>query len=71
MTNVVVGRCLLQKILDDHGLSQLELSLKTGISASQLNDYTKNRKTMTLKTAKRIANALNCYIDDLYEFHLE
>lgn len=71
MTKILVGRCLLQNILYKRGMSQLDLSHKTGISTSQISDYVKQRRIMSLPTAKRIAIALNCHIDDLYEWDKE
>lgn len=70
MSKSIVGKCLLQQMLHKRGLSQLELSQKTGISTSQISDYIHHRRVMTLQTAKRISHALKCYVDDLYEWHL-
>jgi len=70
MARSIVGRCLLQKLLHKRGLTQSDLSEKTGISTSQISDYINHRRIMTLQTAKRIAYVLRCHIDDLYEWHL-
>jgi len=63
------GRCLLSRRLKEIGKTQQWLSEKTGISKSQISDYIHNRRIMKLGTAKTIAAAVDCYIDDLYEFH--
>lgn len=63
-----IGRCLLADRLRRVDMTQQELSELSGISKTAINDYIHNRKTMTLKTAKNIALALNCNMDDLYEF---
>lgn len=68
MTKVVVGRCLLQDILNSSKLSQVDLSIKTGISTTQLSDYKSKNRVMSLKNARVIAQALNCNMDDLYEW---
>lgn len=63
---LVASKCRLRELLDKKGISQIELSLLTGINTSQLNDYIHNRKKMSLNTAKTIAHALKVHIDDLY-----
>lgn len=68
---IVIGRCLLQDLLDARGLSHVQLSDKTKIAASQISEYAKNKRGMSLINAKKIAIALKCCIDDLYEFIIE
>ncbi|TLS37775.1 helix-turn-helix domain-containing protein [Pseudalkalibacillus caeni] len=64
-----VGRCLLRKRLREVKMTQMELSLKTGIPLQQISDYVNHRrKSMSLNTAKTIATELSCNIDDLYEW---
>jgi transcriptional regulator with XRE-family HTH domain len=62
------GRCLITERLNDLRENQQWLSEKSGISKSQISDYANNRRTMSLGTAKTIANVLKCHIDDLYKF---
>lgn len=62
------GRCLLKQRLKEIGRTQQWLSEITGITKSQISDYATNRRVMTLSTAKTIANAIGCNIDDLYEW---
>jgi DNA-binding XRE family transcriptional regulator len=63
-----VGRCLLQKRLNEIVMTQQQLSEKIHMPKQQISDYATNRKRMSLGTAKTIADALNCTIDDLYEW---
>ncbi|OKP81593.1 transcriptional regulator [Paenibacillus sp. P3E] len=62
------GRCLLKQRLREIGKTQQWLSEVTGLSKAQISDYANNRKVMKLSTAKTIATAIGCNIDDLYEF---
>lgn len=68
MTKMTVGKCLLESILEKSQLTQIDISRMTGITKQEINSYVRNRRTMSLATAKTIANALNCTIDDLYEW---
>jgi putative transcriptional regulator len=65
---IKVGRCLLLDILQRKGMTQAELSEITHISTSTISSYISNRRKMELRNAKIIATALNCHIDDLYEW---
>lgn len=68
---ITVGRCLIQDLLDQRGMTRLQLSDMTGMSVSQISDYINGtRKSMSLKNAKLIATALKCHIDDLYKFKI-
>jgi transcriptional regulator with XRE-family HTH domain len=49
-------------------MSQADLSAITGIAASTISLYINNERIMELRNAKKIAIALKCYIDDLYEW---
>jgi transcriptional regulator with XRE-family HTH domain len=66
-----VGRCLLQKRLKDAKMTQQQLAEKTGISKQKISDYANNRIIMSLPTAKNIADAIGCFIDELYEWRKE
>lgn len=63
-----VGRCLLRYRLKEARMSQQELSEKIKMSKTQISDYIHNRRKMSLSTAKTIAEAVGCTIDDLYEW---
>ena len=68
---IIIGRCLLQELLDARGLSHVQLSDRTKIAASQISEYAKNKRKMSLMNAKKIAFVLNCFIDDLYDFNIK
>lgn len=63
-----VGRCLLTKILHNKNMTPSELADKVNMQPSQISDYMNNRKSMSLKNARRISKALRCHIDCLYEW---
>lgn len=69
MKRVVIGRCLLQSILDDKHMTQSELAALTGYTKQEINDWVHLRRTMSIRTAKTIVKALkiSC-IDELYEW---
>lgn len=61
-----IGRCLLRLRRKERGITQADLSARTGISENMIGHYENNRRTMSLLNAKKIADALNCQIEDLY-----
>lgn len=65
-----VGRCRIQELLDEKRMSQQDLADKTGMSKGYINDKIKNRGKhgMYIDSAKKIASALGCSIDELYEW---
>ncbi|MCC9021763.1 helix-turn-helix domain-containing protein [Bacillus nakamurai] len=72
MLEVEIGQCLITVLLHERGMSLGQLSQRTGISTQRLSDYANGvRPSMTIKTAKIIAIALNCSIDDLYEWRIK
>lgn len=66
-----VERCLLREQLRKVNMTQQELANRLGITKQQVNKYVKKEHVMTLKTAKNIAEILNCDIGDLYEWRLK
>jgi putative transcriptional regulator len=70
MSKDIVGKCLLLKLLNKRYMTQVDLSEKTGISKQQINEYISNNRLMTIYNAKLIADALDCNIDDLYEWKI-
>jgi putative transcriptional regulator len=68
MARKIIGRCLLQSLLNRKGINQLQFSIITGITPSQISEYITGNRAMTLNNAKIIAIKLNCNIDDLYEW---
>lgn len=65
---IQVGRCLIPDLLAKKGWTQRDLSHKTGISEGSMSDYVTKRTIMGVKNAKVIAVALECTMDDLYEW---
>jgi transcriptional regulator with XRE-family HTH domain len=67
---IKVGRCRIQELLDARGWTQQELANKTGMTKQYINDKIKGRGKhgMWIDSAKIIATALGCSIDDLYEW---
>lgn len=64
-----VGKCRLRILLKERKISQNELASKVGMSKQQINDYISGHTaSMSLKTAKNIAHALGCHIEELYEW---
>lgn len=66
--SVEVGRCLVRSLLRQRGMTQQQLAEKIGMTKQQVSVYVTNEQQMSLKTARRFALALNCHIDDLYEW---
>lgn len=63
----IPGRCLLNIRLKEIRKSPSWLSERTGMSKSQISDYSTNRKMMSYKTAMTIAGTIGCYMENLYE----
>lgn len=55
----------LYKMLDRKGITQLELSKRTGISTMAISKYINRKATPSLHNANKIARALGCSVDDL------
>jgi putative transcriptional regulator len=71
MIEIRIGKCLIPNLLKRRGMTQVDLATITGISTTQINGYISgDRQSMTLRTAKKIAHALNCSIDDLYDWKI-
>lgn len=60
------SRCLLKKLLKERRMTQQDLAVLTGISRQRINDYASDRVIMSYHTAKIIASALRCLMEDLY-----
>ena len=66
-----VGKCRLKILLRERNIQQKDLAAKLNMSKQQINDYISGHtSTMSLKTAKNIAHALDCCIEELYEWTL-
>ncbi|MGC4375755.1 helix-turn-helix transcriptional regulator [Fictibacillus sp. Mic-4] len=65
-----VGRSRLRDLLREKRMTQVELARRTGRSKSQISDLVnqKNAEAMSLRVAKDISHALDCHIEDLFEW---
>lgn len=63
-----IGSCLLGDRLKKADLSQSQLAEMTNISKSQISEYVNNKHVMSLESALNIAYALNCSIEELYQW---
>jgi len=66
-----VGRCRLRELRKKRGWTQEELARRTKSTKSLVSDYERGERRMMLSTAKSFAIALDCHIDDLYEWYAE
>ena len=64
--NIKLGRCRLTILLKERKRTARWLAERTGMSEQRISDYSNNRKSMSLVTAKCVSLALDCQIDDLY-----
>lgn len=58
---------LVKEIRKAQGKTLIELSLKSGVSSTHINDIENNLKSPSLFVMIRIANALNVKITELYK----
>ncbi len=58
---------LLRSVRKTKRISLRELSFRTGLGKSTLNDFENGKSSPTLKQLEFIAQALSCRISDLYE----
>lgn len=65
------GQCLLKRKLRSIKKSQKWLSEKTGIPEGRISEYISGNRMMSLVTAKKISLAIDCNMDDLYEWIIE
>jgi len=59
-------RCLLPQLLKRRGISQADLSQRTGLSETTISQYANNHRVMSLANAKTIAATLKVTMDELY-----
>lgn len=71
MPKCIIGKCLLLNILKRNYMTQVDLSMLTGISTTQINEYITNARGMSLANAALIAHFLDVSIDDLYDFKIK
>jgi putative transcriptional regulator len=65
---IKVGKCLLQRRLDEAGMIQQDLADKTGIDKTHISKFAHGERNMSLAYAKVISDSLGCSIEDLYEW---
>jgi putative transcriptional regulator len=68
MRDIEFGQCLLLELLHERGMTQAELAEITGITESQISLYISGKRKMSLLSAVKIAFALKCHAEDLYEW---
>ena len=57
------------KLRKERGLSLCDLRKTTGLSYSLLYDMEKKNRNVTISTAIKVANVLECKLDDLFDWH--
>lgn len=57
----------LQKMIPLSGLNKSELAEKVGITNAMLSRYIRGNSTPNVVTARKLANALGCTIDELFD----
>lgn len=62
------GRCLIGELLDKRGWSQRELARISSVPKTNISDYIKGKYKISIVHAKNVADALDCTIEDLYEW---
>lgn len=66
------GDCLkLRQVRTEKGLTQAELSKKSGVSRSKISQYESGQMFPQVPTLLKLANALGCTMNDLVEQHAE
>lgn len=64
-----IGKAI-KKTRNEKGLTQKELSLKSGVHESQIKKYETGKSKPTLETIKKLSKALNVGVSDLIDFDL-
>lgn len=61
----------LRQVRMNKGLTQVELSKKSGVSRSKISQYESGQMFPRVPTLLKLAHALDCTMDDLVEQHAE
>lgn len=63
-------RCRIPELLSQIGQTQSWLAATTGYSEQEISDIVRmrDRRVVSLRKGRRIAQSLRCYIDDLYDW---
>lgn len=59
--------CHLQERLQTFGCNQVQLSMITGLPQCNISLYMKGKRIPSVTVAIRIAEALNCTVQDIWE----
>ncbi|MEK4980798.1 helix-turn-helix domain-containing protein [Bacillus sp. FSL K6-6540] len=59
--------CRLRILLSKAGMTQAELSRKTGYSPQQISNWVNDREKMSFEAAATVAYVLECHMEELYE----
>lgn len=65
--NVELG-CCIRKIREAKGMTQLELSIDSGLPLSQIGGIECGKVNTTVRSLKQIADSLNVQVKDLFTF---
>ena len=68
---VTISKCLLRGRREAAGLTQEQLAIKIGTVKNRISEYENGEINMTIITAKKLAIACNCNIEDLFEFTID
>ena len=65
--NITIMDLRIKELISNKGITLKDLAIMSGISQSNLTNYLKGNISPTLDTLKKIANALNVEIVDLFK----
>jgi putative transcriptional regulator len=71
MGRCIIGKCLLQNLLNRKRMTQIDLSDLTGISKTQISEYIANTRKMSLSNAILIACVLKVDVLELYDYKIQ
>lgn len=67
---VHIRKCLLRDRRRAADLTQDQLAHIIGVSKTRISEYENGEVNMTVTTAKKLAVACGCEIDDLFDFYV-
>lgn len=68
---VAITKCLLRDRRQAADLTQAQLAELIGVSKTRISEYENGEVNMTVLTAKKLAIACNCDIEELFEFKVD
>lgn len=63
-----IKRCFLKYRLSEVNMKQQSLAERLSMPKSMISEYANGHTIMSLETAKTIADAIGCNVEDLYEW---